>query len=316
IFDLIFVVGLARHDDGESQRRIAGTRVAPFGNRSAFRADVEVPLRLAAHHDQIEAFVRLLVHEPVGRDRRPEHVRAHAPAQQRHWILLDVQQRAVVVGPGDVGLGVLDHVAEQLAAGDVLEADAELAPADGIFRVREQLVVRARFVSAELKERLADGERVAVEQYGFGRARLVRPANDQLILLAADEATRIPIAAVAHRHARVVFLDATDDLAIQNIDQRLSGPQDCVRISGLGAQMRQDLWVAARVVAEPVESVLADAERRRNPVRERGGLRGTGDAGIRYRGWHGPYIARTGLTVNPHPPAVPGQGFSVSLLGS
>jgi hypothetical protein len=126
IFDLILVIGRARHDYAEVQRRIVGARVTPFGNRGAFSADVQVPLRLAAGDDEIEAFIGLLVHEPVGADRRAEHVRAHAPAQQRHRIFLDVQQRAVVVGPGNVGLGVLDHIAKQLAAGDVLEADPEL----------------------------------------------------------------------------------------------------------------------------------------------------------------------------------------------
>ena len=95
-------------------------------------------------------------------------MRAHAPAEQRDRIFLHVQQRAIVVGPGDVRLHVLDHVAEQLAAGDVLEADAELAAPDGIFGVREQRVVGARFVAAELEEGLPDGQLVAIEQQHFG----------------------------------------------------------------------------------------------------------------------------------------------------
>ena len=128
-------------------------------------------LRFTAHHHQIEALVRLLVHESVGRDRRAEHVRTHAAPEQRDGIFLDIQQRAVVVGPCHVGFDVLDHVAEQLARRDVLAADPELATSDRILRIGEQSVVRARLVAAELKKRLPDGQRIAIEQQDFARLR-------------------------------------------------------------------------------------------------------------------------------------------------
>jgi hypothetical protein len=308
IFDLILVPGLARHDDAEIQRRIAGPRVAPLGNRRAFHADVQVTLRLAACHDEIEAFVGFFVHEPIRRHRRTEYVRAHAPTQQRHGILLDIQQRAVVVGPSHVGLGVLDHVAEQLTAGDILEADPVLAPAHDVLGIREQPVVRARFVAAELKKLLTDGEHVAVEQDEFGRVGLVRPAEDRRVLLAAAESTRIPVPAIAHRHARIVLLDAANDLAIQLVDQRLRWLQHRFGVGSLGPQMLQHLRIAARVVAQPVEGVFAGAEGGRYPMHERCRIR---------RSWHLLYIARAGLDgKSAAPQTCAGKPFSVWLLGS
>ena len=219
---------------------------------------------------------------PVGGDRRTEQVCPHAPPEQGHRILLDVQQRAIVVGPRDVGLRVLDHIAEQRAAGEILETDLELATADHVLRVREQAVVRADFVAAELEERLPDGERIAVEDHRFRRPRLVRPAQDQRILPAAHEAAGVPVAAIAHRHARVVLLDAADDFSVQPFDQRLHRRQHCLGIGRLGLQIGKHLRVAARVVAQPVEGILPDAMRRRYTVHEHRGARGLGHGGMRH----------------------------------
>src|SRR6185369_11013696 len=164
---------------------------------------------------------------------------------------------------------------------------------------------------AELQERLTDGEHVAVEQHDFGRVSLVGTAEDHRILLATDEPTRIPVPAIAHRHARIVLLDAADDLAIQLVDQRLRRLQHRLGVSSLGPQMRQHPRVAARVVAQPVEGVFSGAEGGRYPMHQRCGIRGS---------WHPPYIARPGTDGKSAAlqsyPECSGRPFSVSLLGS
>jgi hypothetical protein len=298
IFDLVFVVRGARDDDCESQRRIAGARIAPLGARRALRADVQVPIRLAAHHDEIEALVRLFVHEPVGARRSAEHVRAYPPPEQSDRILLDVQQRAIVVGPRHIRLRVLDHVAEQRAAGNIFEADPELAASDDIFRVREQRVVGARFIAAELKKRLPRRERVAIEQHHFLPPFLAsrrvpvqreragvgtrQPPHDHRILAPGNKPPAIPIPAVAHRHRRIILLDAADDLAIQPLDQRLHRTQNFFGIGCLGPQMTQHLRVAARVVAQPIERVLPYPVGRGHTVHAHGGRRGMRHGKLRH----------------------------------
>jgi hypothetical protein len=237
-------------------------------------------------------------------------VRTHATPEQRDGIFLHVQQRAVVVGPCHVGLDILDHIAQQLAGGDVLAADAELATSDRILRIGEQRVIRAGLVAAELKKRLPDGERIAIQQHDFARLRRVRPTHDQRVLPAAHEAGRIPVTPIAHRHAGIVLLDAGDDLPVQLIDQRLRGRQYCLCVSRLGPQMRKDLRVGAGVVAQPVEGVLPDTVRRRHTVHEGGRSRG-----VRYgRLGHEPYIARAGPNGKSAPPAR--RGGRVSAFDS
>jgi hypothetical protein len=110
MIDLVFVVWSARHDHRESQCRVIAASVAPFGRSRAFRPDEQVALRLAAHHHQVEALVGLLVDQAVVGSRRTHHVRLHAPAEQRHRVLFDVEQRPVVVRPGHVSFDVLDDV--------------------------------------------------------------------------------------------------------------------------------------------------------------------------------------------------------------
>ena len=115
----------------------------------------------------------------AGRRRPACRARARVrAAQERDRIFFDVQQRAVVVGPRYVGLRVLDHVAEQLAAGDVLEADPELAAADGIVGVREQACCpgslrsrRAEKTAARRRARCNPGARLRPPRAGPPSAR-------------------------------------------------------------------------------------------------------------------------------------------------
>ena len=87
-----------------------------------------------------------------------------ATSEQSHRVLLDVQQRAIVVGPGDAGFDVLDTIVEQLTGTDVANPEAVLTPPHQVHGVREQAIVRTNLVGAEIEEGLTLRELVAVEQ--------------------------------------------------------------------------------------------------------------------------------------------------------
>ena len=89
---------------------------------------------------------------------------AHAHRQQRDRIVLDIEQRLVVLRPRHRRRRILDFVWEHLAGRQVLDANGELAPSVRVFGVGEQVLVRTDFFSADLEEIVPLRERVGVDQ--------------------------------------------------------------------------------------------------------------------------------------------------------
>ena len=110
-----------------------------------------------------------------------------------------------------------------------------------------------------LERAVTRGERVAVEQDRFRGAGLVRAPDHDGIFLPGQVAHGVPVAAITHRHGRVVLLDARDDFPVQLLDQRLHRRQHRVGVFVFGAQIAEDLRIAARVVTQPVVRIFAVA---------------------------------------------------------
>jgi hypothetical protein len=176
-----------------------------------------------------------------------------------------------------------DHVVEDLATGEVLDADPVLATADVVLGPGQQRVVLADLVVADAEVVLALGHRVDVEQHFLGAVHAALAARVDRIILAGLEARVVPVAALAVRHRTVVLLDAADDLLVQLVLQRLQRRHPRVDVGVLGVEVSQHLRILAGVVAQPVVLVAAlGAMRGFHHVRLLGDV--GGGAGRR-RGW-------------------------------
>ena len=259
---LVFEIALARRQHGEFAG-LGRRRAANFAADRAADADADVLVRTRARDAHVEAVVVFLVHEAVLRGRRTQHMRLDALAQQRGGVLFDVVDRAVVVGPDQVRLDVLDAVGIDLAGAQVLHLQHVLAAADLILGPGEQFIVLAHFGIADAEIALALGHRVLVEQDLFRRIHRALAARVDRVVLAGLEARVIPVAAQAVRHRSVVLLDAADDFAVQALLQRLGRRQHGVGVGVLGLDVGQHFLVLARIVAQPVVLVLAHGAVRR-----------------------------------------------------
>ena len=118
---------------------------------------------------EIEALVGLLVDEPIGgagvpstcaRTRRPSSVTGSFSTYS------SVRLSSAQATSGST-FSITSTSSSPLARS--LKRSRNWRRPTDILRVREQAVVRAHFVAAELEERLTRRERVAVEQHDFGR---------------------------------------------------------------------------------------------------------------------------------------------------
>src|SRR5271170_6698388 len=89
---------------------------------------------------------------------------------------------------------------------------------------------------ADAKERLAGGERVAVEDR-LGGAAAAGLAADQRTLPAFAMAGEIGIGSVRGRHARIVFLDPALHLREQGLLQRSGSGEGGLRVGVLGFEI-------------------------------------------------------------------------------
>ena len=155
----VFDVALARrqHRELASDRPAGAQRCSVDTVLSTDDADELVVA--AASDAHVEAVVLFLVDQRVGRGRRTQHVRFDAHGEQRFRILLDVEQRLVVVRPDHVGGHASIVVGIDLAGRQVLETDHVLAAADRVLGPGQQLVVLADLRIADAEIALALGHR-------------------------------------------------------------------------------------------------------------------------------------------------------------
>ena len=172
----------------------------------------------------------------------------HAHGEQRDRIVLDVEHGLVVVGPGQRGGGIFEFVGQYLARGEILEVDRELTSSDHVVAIGEQLFVRADFKAGDLKEVVSCRQRRAVEHDLLGTVFAAFARVDR-ILFAFLESDVVPVILVLRRHARIVLLDAADDLVVDRIFERfvVRGHRRVVIV--LRLDVAQHRRIGARVVA-------------------------------------------------------------------
>ena len=241
----------------ERQRRVVGIGHPLLGRERALELDPQVAVAAALGQAEVVRRILLLVHHRIIRHRRAQHVPAHAVAQQRVRILLDVEHGAAVVGPDEIRFDVDQGVGQQFAGHEVLEAHRPLPPADAVLGPGQHATVDRDLVVADLEIGLAGRHRVGIEQQLLGRLERALAARVDRELAAGLVARVVPVAVLALRHRAIVGLDAADDLAIDRVLQRPRVREHGIRVGVLGREVGQHLGVRAGVVAQPV--VLVDA---------------------------------------------------------
>jgi len=103
VLDFVFMVVLTRKEHLERQVRIVRVGVAPFGGEGSFHVDEKKLVGFGLGNAGVQRQIGLFENHGI-----PGRVGAHGvlldpQPEQGFRILLDIEERPVVVGPGDVG---------------------------------------------------------------------------------------------------------------------------------------------------------------------------------------------------------------------
>ncbi len=145
VIGVVLEVALASDEHLERRRRAtpAGMHRVSL-DTVLLDANAEERVVLRARDAHVEALVELLVHEDVRGRIGPDDMTLDALGEQRLRVDLDVEDRLVVGGPGDVARRAGQLLRIELAGRDVLELDDVLAAADGVGRSTPAGRCRAR----------------------------------------------------------------------------------------------------------------------------------------------------------------------------
>ena len=236
-----------------------GVNDARFGGVEAADADLHVLARRCVAKAHKQRLVGLIEDLHIAAGQRAQAVAVNRPALQRDGVLQDVEERAAVVGPGQVFEHAGHRVGQVLPGAQVAKAQRVDAAASGVFGPGQQIAVRADGGGADLEEGLAGGACVLVQQQLFRRLRVgARGAaaltHQERIFRARLVLAPQPPAVVIQRHAAVVFLDARAHLGNELVLQRLQGRQQPCRVGVFSFQVAHDFRPLDRrvVVAQPV----------------------------------------------------------------
>ena len=192
-----------------------GVEVPPLGAHRGAGANHEVLLGFGLANAARESLVLLLKHQNVLADRRAEHVLVDLEGAQGHGVLLGVEERFVVVGPGGASCGFRDAVFEELSGPEVLHKQGVLTAAHRVDAVHQEVVVRAHADPAHREVAVALGQgRLVQHDLLLGLHRALFAAGEG-VLFAFFVAAVVPVSLVQHRHALVVLFDAPDNLIVE-----------------------------------------------------------------------------------------------------
>ena len=279
VLDRVLVAALAGQEDAELECRVRRVGVADFARFRALGHDQKEAAVLGVGDAGVEAQVVLLVDEWIACRIGAENVPPHPVAEQRHGILLDVEDARAVGVPGEVGLDVRDRVRQRLARGEVLEAHRVLPPPDGVVDVGQQPVVGCYGVLADRVVAVAPCELAGIQHHLLGRLERAGLARVDRVLAAGFVARVIPVVALPVRDGRIVLLDARDGLLVHAVRQRTRVRGHGGHVGVFRLEVSEHRLVGAGVVPQPVVLVHAVAIGRED--RERSSL---GDGG-RWCGW-------------------------------
>ena len=214
------MVAFVRQKVQKLELGIIGPRVPPLRGHRALHVDEQEALGFRFGHAGVETLVRLLeCHDVIPRV-SPEDMLFDVQAEQCLGIFFDVQNGPIVVGPCEVGLDVGNRSWQDLAGRQILEAQGELASADGVFAKRQPRAIRRDLQSADSIVVMTDGERVGIQQDLFGRVERALAPRKNRVFLAVLEAGVVPIPVLAIGNAGIVLFDPSDNFLVQRILER------------------------------------------------------------------------------------------------
>ena len=174
---------------------------------------------------------------------------------QRPVVLVDadIEEERRIAAPHDAAGGLLDRVGQVLAALPVAHADGEILRAPEVGAPGFEAMVRRMPGLAEVEVGRPFGQLIAVEQ-DPDVVPVAPPiawrAADQPVLAALAIFPEIGERAVGLGHARIVFLDAPAHLGDQRLLQRLGRPENRLGVTVLRLQVRPDVGIEPRRVAQ------------------------------------------------------------------
>jgi len=208
----------------------------------------------AAERDE-EALVRLFIDQHVG-----GRVGADDMAIDEARPVLGVAPHIIEVvrirAPQYVAGGLGDTVGQVASAGEVAHPQGEIFRAGFVSAPGEPAMVGRMAGIAELEERLAFGERVAVEQHGAGSLVSGGAAADQRMLAAFPEPGVIGKRPVGRRDGGIVLLDAPAHLGDEAALERLVRGEPRLRRGILAVEKGADGGIEHARVAHALAPVL------------------------------------------------------------
>ena len=217
MIDVVLDLVAARRDQRPRTQRLIRREKLILRRRVARALQDHVAVVARPPRADVEALVRLFVHQRVFCVRPPQLVPVQLELPLLLLILHRVEQRAVVCRPYHRA-HPLHAFAQQLARPQILHAQRVLAKAAIVHGVRQQMrVVRDRH-RAQRQERLALSQRVQVQHNLFLARRSVSGpslAAIRLVLLALFRAHVVPVLAIPERDRDVRLLDVAQHLRVE-----------------------------------------------------------------------------------------------------
>ncbi len=245
VIDVVLVLALAREEDGRFVFGVVRIHVAVLGRERLGRRDDHVAPRFRAEHPGVEGFVGLFIDEHVRRSVRSQPVSPDLVPAERDCVLLRIEDRSVVVRPGEVSGHRRDLIGEKLARREVLETNVVEASSHGVGRIGEDPMVRTDRLGEHGQEVVALGERVRVDEDLFGSLQGATLTRVDRVLLSVFEALEVVPVVAPIGNGGVVLLDAALDLLEEGLPEPREMRGHRVRVDVLGFQVGDHLRVLA-----------------------------------------------------------------------
>ncbi len=251
VLHLVLVVLLAGRDETPRAVRIGGRAHARLGAGEAARGQEEEGEAPRAGHVDTEERVHLL-EEQIGR--RGAQAVPVEPVRPLGLVFGDVEEGPAVGGPRHRA-HLVDPIRQQGAGVQVLDVERVLPEAGDVGGVGEAPAVVAHRRRADREERMADRERVQIEDHLLGRVETARLAAVDRVLLAGLGARVVEEAALPIGNGLIVLLDARQHLRVEALLERRRGGHDQVGVRVLRGEVLGDRGVVPiahpEVVVDP-----------------------------------------------------------------
>ena len=191
-----------------------------------------------------------------------------------------MEERAAVGGPRDGG-DALGAVAQELARRQVLHVQRVLPESREVHRVGELGRIGAHVHEADGGVLVAPRELVLVEQDLLGRFHRALAAAIDRVLQPLDLAQVVPVSVAQVWHALVGFLDAREDLLVEQLAEALQRLHHRLGVAVLGVEVFDHLGI--RFLAQPevvVHTALAELGEDLGLPARHGRHRRLGDRGL------------------------------------